>query len=83
MGPGLKILVSAVQSRPCPPLLSGSCPSVNSSRIAIVPRFVPNSGTLQRITAEFNHVSSRPEIEALTPIRESRRLLPIEQEGSP
>jgi len=25
MGPGLKILVSAVQSRPCPPWFSESC----------------------------------------------------------
>ena len=30
MGPGLKILVSAVQSRPCPPVFSGSCLSRNS-----------------------------------------------------
>src|SRR3990172_7854624 len=43
----LKILVSAVQSRPCPPFFSTGCPPRNSSRI----EFVPNSGTLQRIPA--------------------------------
>jgi diguanylate cyclase (GGDEF)-like protein len=51
MVPGLKILVSAVQSRPCPPFLSTSCPSVNFLRSEFVPRFVPTSGTLERIPA--------------------------------
>ena len=44
---GLKILVSAVQSRPCPPFFSAGCPLRNSPRLEFVPRFVPNSGTLQ------------------------------------
>ena len=47
VGCGLKILVSAVQSRPCPPLFSTSCPFPNSRASA----FVPNSGTLRRIPA--------------------------------
>jgi len=47
---GLKILVSAVQSRPCPPLLSTSCPPVNFPRSKFVPRFVPISSTLERPT---------------------------------
>ncbi len=50
---GLKILVSAVQSRPCPPLLSTSCPPVNFPRSKFVPRFVPNSGTLGSIPAHL------------------------------
>ncbi len=48
---GLKILVSAVQSRPCPPFFSTGCPLRNSPWIECVPRFVPTSGTLQRIPA--------------------------------
>jgi hypothetical protein len=48
---GLKILVSAVQSRPCPPLFSGSCPSPIFLRREFVTRFVTNWGTLQRIPA--------------------------------
>ena len=55
---GLKILVSAVQSRPCPPFLSTSCPSVNSLRSEFVPRFVPNSGTLG-ITPAHEGVGNR------------------------
>ena len=51
MPAGLKILVSAVQSRPSPPFNSNSCPPENFSRNDFVPRFVPNSGTLQRIPA--------------------------------
>jgi len=51
MGLGLKILVSAVQSRPCPPLFSSSCPSVNFLPTEFVTRFVTNSGTLQHIPA--------------------------------
>jgi len=51
MGLGLKILVSAVQSRPCPPLFPASCRRRNSPSIEFVPRFVPTSGTLQRIPA--------------------------------
>jgi hypothetical protein len=46
-GLGLKILVSAVQSRPCPPLFSASCPSPIFLRREFVTRFVTNSGTLQ------------------------------------
>jgi len=49
LGPGLKILVSAVQSRPCPPLISANCPSRIFLRGELVTRFVTNSGTLQRI----------------------------------
>jgi hypothetical protein len=48
---GLKILVSAVQSRPSPPFFSATCSSENFSPTEFVPRFVPNSGTLQRIPA--------------------------------
>jgi hypothetical protein len=54
MQAGLKILVSAVQSRPSPPFISASCPSENFSRTDFVPRFVPNSGTLQRIAAHMD-----------------------------
>src|SRR5215831_16859826 len=50
-GIGLKILVSAVQSRPCPPCFSVGCPPRNSPSAEFVPRFVPTSGTLQRIPA--------------------------------
>jgi hypothetical protein len=50
-GLGLKILVSAVQSRPSPPFISHSCPSENFSQAEFVTRFVTNSGTLQRIPA--------------------------------
>ena len=50
-GLGLKILVSAVQSRPSPPFFSAICPSENFSRTDFVPRFVPSSGTFQRIPA--------------------------------
>jgi hypothetical protein len=42
MGSGLKILVSVVQFRPCPPLFSSSC----RSRKFLSNGFVPNSGTL-------------------------------------
>jgi hypothetical protein len=49
MEAGLKILVSAVQSRPSPPFFSAICLSGNFSRTDFVPRFVPNSGTLQCI----------------------------------
>src|SRR5262250_519725 len=58
MGSGLKILVSAVQSRPCPPLFSASCPLRNSPSVEFVPRFVPNSGTLQRIPAHGRELST-------------------------
>src|SRR3984893_10426265 len=51
MASGLKILVSAVQSRPCPPLFSGSCPSPIFLRREFVTGFVTNSGTLQGIPA--------------------------------
>jgi hypothetical protein len=51
MEAGLKILVSAVQSRPCPPLFSGSYPSLKFHRIEFVPKFVPTSSTFQRIPA--------------------------------
>ena len=51
MASGLKILVSAVQSRPCPPLFSNSCPSPIFLQREFVPRFVPNSGTLWSIPA--------------------------------
>ena len=47
----LKILGSAVQSRPCPPFFSTACPLRNSSSIEIVPRIVPNSGTLWSMPA--------------------------------
>ncbi len=50
MEAGLKILVSAVQSRPCPPFFF-KCPSENFSRAEFVPRFVPNSRTLWSIPA--------------------------------
>jgi len=49
MEAGLKILVSAVQSRPSPPFISDSCPSGILLRDEFVPRFVPNSGAFQRI----------------------------------
>src|SRR5882724_5539034 len=57
-GIGLKILVSAVQSRPCPPFFSAGCPLRNSPSIEFVPRFVPNSGTLQRIRGHFESVTT-------------------------
>src|SRR6266852_8022927 len=50
---GLKILVSAVQSRPCPPLFSGTCPSRIFLRRDFVTRFVTNSGTLWTIPAHL------------------------------
>jgi len=56
---GLKILVSAVQSRPCPPLFSTSCPLQNSPWIEFVPRFVPNSSTLGIIPAYVRLGDSR------------------------
>jgi len=37
MEAGLKILVSAVQSRPSPPFILNSCPSENLSRSDFVP----------------------------------------------
>ena len=49
--PGLKILVSAVQSRPSPPFISTNCPSESFSRAEFVTSFVTNSGTFQRIPA--------------------------------
>src|SRR5713101_9265960 len=61
---GLKILVSAVQSRPCPPLFSASCPSPIFLRREFVTRFVTNSGTLQRIPA---HVSGSGRRELFLP----------------
>src|SRR5215470_7820872 len=48
---GLKILVSAVQSRPCPPSFPARCLLRNPPSVEFVPRFVPNSGTLQRTNA--------------------------------
>ena len=54
LGIGLKILVSAVQSRPCPPLLSNTCPLRNSLRNEFVPRFVPTSGTLWSVPTHVN-----------------------------
>jgi hypothetical protein len=54
MGSGLKILVSAVQSRPCPPLFSSTCPSRIIPRSDFVTGFVTNSGTLQRIPAHVD-----------------------------
>src|SRR2546428_11823560 len=53
MEAGLKILVSAVQSRPCPPLFSASCPSPIFRRREFVTRFLTNSGTLQGTPAHF------------------------------
>ena len=47
----LKILVSAVQSRPCPPFFSTGCPPPDFLQSKFVPKFVPNSSTLQRIPA--------------------------------
>ena len=55
---GLKILVSAVQSRPCPPFFSASCPSENFLRCEFVPRFVPNLGTLWITPAHSGLLSS-------------------------
>ena len=52
MGSGLKILVSAVQSRPCPPLFSTSCASLNLSRSESGPDWCPtraHPGAFQRI----------------------------------
>jgi hypothetical protein len=63
MRAGLKILVSAVQSRPSPPFFSAAYPSENFSRSEFVPRFVPDSGTLPRIPAHQDRVR-----------RESRRV---------
>jgi hypothetical protein len=37
----LKILVSAVQSRPCPPLFSSNCPLRNSLRLSLCPDLCP------------------------------------------
>jgi len=56
MASGLKILVSAVQSRPCPPLFSASCPSPIFLRGEFVTRFVTNSGTLRNIPAHIRAV---------------------------
>ncbi len=52
MASGLKILVSAVQSRPCPPLFSSTCPPPIFPRREFVTGFVTNSGTLQSIRAQ-------------------------------
>ena len=43
--------MSAVQSRPSPPFFLTICQPENFPRTDFVPRFVPNSGTLQRIPA--------------------------------
>jgi hypothetical protein len=51
MRAGLKILVSAVQSRPSPPFISNSCSSWDLSKFERVTSSVTNSGTLQRIPA--------------------------------
>src|SRR5713226_392778 len=59
MRAGLKILVSAVQARPSPPFFSATCPLGNFSRTDFVPRFVPNSGTLQRIPAHEAYSEGR------------------------
>ncbi len=48
---GLKILVSAVQSRPSPPFLSATSPPGIFARPEFVTGFVPNSGALQPIRA--------------------------------
>jgi hypothetical protein len=48
MQAGLKILVSAVQSRPSPPFFSATCPTENFSQ-SVCAQIVPNSGALQRI----------------------------------
>jgi hypothetical protein len=55
----LKILVSAVQSRPCPPFFSTGCSPVNLLRNAFVPSCVPRTGTLQRIPADGSGPDSR------------------------
>ena len=56
----LKILVSAVQSRPCPPFFSTSCPSETFRRSEFVPRCVPTSGTLWSIPAHEQAENSGP-----------------------
>src|SRR4029450_11289889 len=49
----LKILVSAVQSRSCPPFLSGSCTPPKSSRASERAHFVPIASSLSRILAHL------------------------------
>jgi hypothetical protein len=53
MGAGLKILVSAVQSRPSPPFISNSCPSANFLSTEVVPKLCltpAHSSAFQRTT---------------------------------
>jgi hypothetical protein len=52
-------MLSAVQSRPCPPLSSPGCPSENLSSVEFVPRFVPNLGTVGIIPAHVRPWSKR------------------------
>jgi hypothetical protein len=59
MGEGLKILVSAVQSRPSPPFISHSSPSRNFRCSEFVTKFVTNSGTLQRLPAHKAYSEGR------------------------
>ena len=72
-GLGLKILVSAVQSRPSPPFISKSCPSEIFRRDEFVTKFVTNSGTLQRIPAHEDVIgeTSRVELRSLRLLRVS------------
>jgi len=53
---GLKILVSAVQSRSRPPFFLATCPPKNFSQSEVV----PNSGTLQRIPAREDLIGGVP-----------------------
>ena len=60
---GLKILVSAVQSRPSPPFISNSSPPRNFSCSEFVTKFVTNSGTLQPIPAHEPVFGETPRVE--------------------
>src|SRR6266851_6907258 len=61
-GLGLKILVSAVQSRPSPPFISNSCPSRNFLRSEFVPKLCltpAHSSALWRTRDDFTSAEIR------------------------
>ncbi len=66
---GLKILVSAVQSRPCPPFLSGSCLASNFFPSLDCDQSVTISGSLQLTRAHFDGVLDGHLVHAYTPVK--------------
>src|SRR5262249_35565038 len=57
--PGLQILVSAVQSRPCPAFLPGSCRSRNSRHVCECAQIVPVASALRLTWADVTEGNRR------------------------